>query len=364
MKRNSIDSQPEEASAAGHVFDVVRSFQQDQASFVGMVPAYIIAKLFVFDDASLTADLRAQRSIRDDRVSSIMVAILEDFDTLTLAPIIVSVDAHPLFKSTGETGTMVGRLHVPMSARFIVNSSGDHHAAIVKAINADPQLGRQSVPVVFLPDKGLKRCNAILEGIDRNRASRMATDGYCAHADRMPLTRLMIRRVAFLNALTEMNASNLSARSRKLFTLSGLANANAALFTDLKPEGRDQAATIAADWWIAVAKQIPEWQKVHDHKISAGEVRAEFIHTHATVLKAICLIGNAMLCRTQHRVTASMRHRLLGLSKVNWARSNQSWREIISATGRISKRNKTIERAAQLIALSASLPRPRRERSV
>ena len=93
----------------------------------------------------------------------------------------------------------------------------------------------------------------------------------------------------------EMEKSTLSARSRKLFTLSAIHSATRALLAGRDGEDLDELTGEAIAFWECVSQQFPEWELVRQRKITAGDVRQDFIHTHAVVLQAIGRAGRSLL---------------------------------------------------------------------
>ena len=51
----------------------------------------------------------------------------------------------------------------------------------------------------------------------------------------------------------------------------------------------------ASEFWDVIWKQFPEWEMVRKRRMPAGEVRAEFIHSHGVALHAIARVGNHLL---------------------------------------------------------------------
>ena len=140
--------------------------------------------------------------------------------------------------------------------------------------------------------------------------------------------------------LVEMEKSSLSARSRKLFTLSALHQANCALIGDADLDSVDDLADSCAEYWEAVASQIPEWTFVRESKMTSGEVRRDFIHSHAIVLQVLGETGRVL----QESHPRKWREKLSALSGVDWSRSNGIlWEGRAMIGGRVSKaRNNVI----------------------
>ena len=47
--------------------------------------------------------------------------------------------------------------------------------------------------------------------------------------------------------------------------------------------------------WLKMSKYLPEWGFVRHSKMTAGEVRRDFIHSHAIVLQALWALGRSAL---------------------------------------------------------------------
>jgi DNA sulfur modification protein DndB len=83
--------------------------------------------------------------------------------------------------------------------------------------------------------------------------------------------------------------------STKLFTLSAIYNGTSALLGHGSDGTIEELAQKALTFWEEVAKHIPEWQPVIHRKMTAEEVRRDFIHSHGIVLQAVGKVGNTLL---------------------------------------------------------------------
>jgi len=167
----------------------------------------------------------------------------------------------------------------------------------------------------------------------------------------------MVLNSPFFKALVELERSSLSPRSKKLFTLSAIYNANSALLDKLDIESRENSVVIATQWWEAVAEHIPEWNQVYEHKVSAGEVRQRYIHTHGTTLVALARVGNAILKNGSAPVIQSgWKSRIKPLSKIDWSRSNREWVGRTIINGQVKKGDQNIRLTANVIKRRLKLP--------
>ena len=329
----------------GYAFPALRGIQAGREYFVSMCPLRLIPKIFFYDEdeAELSPEQRAQRTLNKGRVPEMAEYIVENRDDYVFSAITASIDADVEFQPVGETGTArdVGQLRVPMDARFIINDGQHRRAAIEKALQEEPALGEESIAVVFFLDKGLDRCQQMFADLNRHavRPSKSLGVLYDHRDDMAAVVRLAVFKSDFFDGLVEMERSSLSRRSRKLFTLSSLYSATSELLEDFDFDSADHAAETTRQYWEAVANSMPQWRLVKDREMTAGEVRDDFIHSFGTVLQALGRLGNHLL---QHH-SDDWRKYVASLEGLDWSRSNtQMWEGRAMEGGRISRSNRNI----------------------
>ena len=303
-----------------------------------MCPLRLIPKIFLFNEEELVPELRAQRVLNKSRIPEMSRYVLDNRNNYTFSAITASVDADVRFDPLGTDadGKRVGRLHIPMSARFIINDGQHRRAAIEQAIRENPDLADESIAVVFFLDVGLERCQQMFADLNRYaiRPSPSINVLY-DHRDRMArLAKLVVMKSPVFRDVVEMERSTLSLRSRKLFTLSAIYTATSALLSNRNNESLEVNADLSVSFWEEVARQFPEWAQVRSLKMPASEVRRDFIHSHGIALQAIGRVGNALLNET----TTAWKRRLKGLRTINWLRSNaRLWEGRALIGGRVTK---------------------------
>ena len=306
-----------------YVFPAIRGVQAGREYYVSMCPLRLLPRLFLYDDEELVPELRAQRTLNKGRIPDISRYIVDNKDSYTFSAITVSIDGGVQFKpvsADGPAAFRMGSLTVEMDAKFIVNDGQHRRAAVVEALQVRPELGDETIAVVFFIDRGLERCQQMFADLNRYAVKPSASLGIlydhrsaAAHIAR----HLSLTSPVFKN-LIESERSSLSLRARKLFTLSALHFAILELLTEKELEDFTTATKKCHEFWEGVAEQIPEWTYVRESKMTAGEVRADFIHTHAIVLHALGRAGRAL-----YQLSASERaKRLRKLRAVDWSRKN------------------------------------------
>jgi len=323
----------------GYVFPAIRGVQASREYYVCMVPLRLIPRIFSFDEEELPPELRAQRLLNKARIPELKTYILENPTTYVFSSLTVSVDARVRFESLdgSKEAFSVGRLHVPMDARFIINDGQHRRAGIEAAMREKAELGDETISVVFFLDLGLERCQQMFADLNRHAIRPSTSLGLLyEHRDAgaMLTKRLVLECPVFRN-LVEMERTTLSPRSRRLFTLSAVHAATRALFSGREDElGAEEALKLASEYWEALAAVLPEWGAVLTHKATSGEVRRDFIHSHGIALQALGRAGNAL----HRRYPKQWKTRLAALGEINWSRDNSAlWEGRMMIGGRVSK---------------------------
>jgi len=340
----------------GYNFPAIRGLQAGREYFVSMCPLRVIPKIFLFDEQELKPELRAQRVLNSGRVPEISRYITDNPEDYVFSALTASIDADVGFQPLGEEGesSRVGVLTVPMDARFIINDGQHRRAAIEEALERRPELGDETIAVVFFLDKGLERCQQMFADLNRHaiRPSKSLGILYDHRDEGAKLARLVVLQSQFFRDLVEMERSTLSQRSRKLFTLSAIYRATMELLDDMELQDEQDAADVATRYWEAVAEHFPEWQQVRQGKMAAGEVRSDFIHSHGIVLQALGTAGNALM----RRYPKSWHKKLPALGEIDWSRSNQKlWEGRAMIGGRVSKSSHNVTLTTNVIKLQLGL---------
>jgi DNA sulfur modification protein DndB len=326
-----------------YLFPAIRGVQARREYYVSMCPLRLVPKVFLFDEDELVPELRAQRTLNRGRIPEIVRYMVGQRDNYVFSAITASIDADVKFQplGSGAEGTRVGVLHVPMAARFIINDGQHRRAAIEAALRDQPDLADESIAVVFFLDKGLERCQQMFADLNRYaiRPSKSLGVLYDHRDHRAKLAKLVVLRSPVFRDVVEMERSTLSARSRRLFTLSAIYAATSALLAEAEERPLDEHARVAGEFWEEIAKQIREWQLVREGRLTAGDVRRDFLHSHGTVLQALGRVGRALL--KEH--PKGWKQYLRKLRNVDWSRNNAKvWEGRTMLGGRVSKAEQNV----------------------
>lgn len=340
-----------------YTFPALRGVQAGREYFVAMCPLRLLPRLLQFDSQDLPPELRAQRVLNRGRIPALTRYIVEHPDDYVFSAITASIDGPMRFEPYEATGvkSALGQLVVPLSARLIVNDGQHRRAAIEEALREAPELGDETIAVVFFLDAGLKRSQQIFADLNTHAVRASASIGIL-YDFRSPLAHVARRaanEVPAFKGMTEMERSSIANRSLKLFTLSGIYYATGALLHKRADDeiSRPEEDTAVA-YWTALCHIIPEWHPQVMRATSSLELRRDYIHFHSVTLHALGMVG-ADLIATYPR---SWQKHLTPLYILDWRRTNAMWEGRAMVGGQLSKARAQIVRTASAIKQVLGLP--------
>ena len=326
-----------------YVFPAIRGIQAGREYYVSMCPLRLIPKIFLFDEEELVPELRAQRILNRSRVPEMASYLVENKKDYVFSSITASVDGLVKFEALGDKGdtSRVGTLKIDMNSQFIINDGQHRRAAIEEALKTRPEMGDETISVVFFVDRGLERCQQMFADLNRYAIRTSPSIGilYDHRDEQAKMSKLVVLKSKAFENIVEMEKTSLSARSRKLFTLSAIHSANIAIISGRDFENSELAAEVCSHYWDEVHKHISEWSQVQSGKLTSGEVRQDYVHSHAIVLQALGHLGRAIseLPKTKQKKQLKL------LADLDWRRSNSKiWEGRCMSGGRIQKSSSNV----------------------
>ena len=347
---NLRNSKEKMSSGFEYQFPAIRGIQAQREYYVSMCPMRLLPKLFQFDEEELAPELRAQRQLNRTRIPELSRYITENVDNYVFSAITVSIDADISFAPLPGQGeeNRIGILKIPMSARFIINDGQHRRAAIDVALRNNPELGDETIAVVFFMDKGLERCQQMFADLNRYaiRPSTSLSILYDYRDETARLVKSLIAESDVFRDVVELEKTSLAPRSRRLFTLSAIYHATNELLNGREETTPEEDARFALEFWEAVAAQMDEWNRVREGQLTAGEVRKDFIHTNGVVLQALARTGRGLVIR----YPKSWQKKLAGLKSIDWRRANNAlWEGRALLGGQLSKGHQNVILTANAI---------------
>lgn len=337
-----------------YILPVIRGIQAGREYYVSMCPVRFLPKLFPFESEELPPSMRAKRALNKARIPEIADYFVKNSGNYTCGAIAASIDADIIFEAVGNEAEerKIGRLRVPMDAKFTINDGQHRRAAFEMALRENPQLGYETVALILFLDIGLENSQQKFADLNSFQVPLESSLSllYNHRDDRAFAVKAVVKQVEVFRCLTEMEKGSLNGRSPKLFALSAIDRAIMALLSDSEPkkqakpsryraakqekeEELAQKIQLAVSYWNAVCSFIPDWQLVLHKQVAAGEMRRDCVHCHSVVLESLGEVGASLLSLFPE----SWEERLSLLQQVDWSFSNPDWEGGILLKGGISR---------------------------
>ncbi len=318
-----------------YTFSAIRGIQAKREYYSIMCPFKIVPRLFLFDEEEISPEIRSQRVLNKARIPEITRYIIENPTEYCFSAITASISGDIKFTpfSEEDLGNNVGKLIVGMSSTFVINDGQHRRAAIEEALKTNPEIGNEKICVVLFVDRGLKRCQQMFADLNKHAVRPSGSIGVLYdHRDPLAeLSRKVMVEVDAFNNMVELEKTSISNRSRKLFTLNSLYNANKALLGKNKKYSKISAQDekLCIEYWDRIVTFFQDWQDAKIKKINPSELRRDYVHAHGVVLHALGIVGHSLLFNYQK----GWKGKLNGLRNIDWRRSNSTLWEGRAMTG-------------------------------
>ena len=337
-------------------FDAMRGVQAGREYYVAMCPMKIIPKLFVFTEIDLPAEVRAQRVIRESRIPAITNYIINNPEDYVFSALTASVDGKMRFSPApggGEDGKL-GRLYIAMNSKLLINDGQHRRRAIEEALKVKPEMGNETISVVFFQDKGLKRSQQMFADLNKHAVKPTTSLGilYDHHDEYSQFIVRLANSVEIFRNRVELEQTSISNRATKFFTLSGISAATKFLLDGNTKDISLETEKLVIEYWNEITKNIPDWRNLMEDKVTAGELRKYYIHAHSNVLGTLGIIGAILL----KEYTDSWKEKLQALRNLPWERTDPKWEGRLAIQGRMNKTKIGMQLAANTILTEMSIP--------
>ncbi|WNR45137.1 DNA sulfur modification protein DndB [Paenibacillus roseipurpureus] len=337
-------------------FPAIKGVQASKDFYTVICPLRLIPKIFLFDEEEIPAEHRAQRLMNKSRIPEITNYILENPKDYVFSSLTASVDGEMSFHPYSEEFKDIGRLTISLDSKFLINDGQHRRAAIEEALKISPELGDESISVVFFHDRGLLRSQQLFADLNRHAVNTTSSIGILyEHRDQLALvTKNLITEVPLLERYTDKEKVSLSKNSPKLFALNHIFNTNCRLLGKKKGELiSDQEKQYIKEFWEIFCDSILEWGLVLKKEMSPRELRATSIAAHGVFLEAVGIVGYSLFSKYPTQWKSYLKQ----LSNIDWSRDNKSdWLgRAYGPTGRINKTNETVQLTANLIKVKLGL---------
>lgn len=336
-------------------FPAIRGTQAGRDYYVIMCPLSIVSKLFLFNEGELPPEYRSQRILNKKRIPEMSSYIVNNPNDYVFSSLTASIDGHCDFSPLNEEiDNKIGILKVAMDSRLLINDGQHRRAAIEEALKEQPALADETISIVLFLDEGLNRSQQIFADLNKHAVNVSKSIGVL-YDSRDPVamyTKQLMNSNRNINNFTDKENSSIAKYSAKLFSLSSINETNRKLFKglDLTDTNVIEYATF---FWDSLCNNMLEWQQVFEKKLSASELRLNYVNSNGVVLEALGLIGNQLYGEKAE----TLNELFSKLKAIDWHRENAEWKHrAIDSNGRIAKSSTYVKLTCNLIKLKLELP--------
>lgn len=329
-------------------FPAVKGVQAGKEYYIAMVPLGIIGRLFPDEEQYVPPEFRAQRRLNISRIPVMSRYILENRESYVFSALAATIGGEYSFKGDANS---LGILRISMDAAVLINDGQHRKAAIMDAIQEDPTLKEETIPIVFFEDKGLQRSQQIFTDLNKNavKTSNSISELYDTRDEMAVVTRETVGNIDFLNTFTDKEKDNLGKFDACLFTLNMFYTANKAILGKTVKKGDRE---FLLRFWSGVADNMSPWSDLSNKEISKKALREEYIATQSVILQALGRVGRYYYTHPEE----DMENGLKRLSGINWKRNSQIWNTRVLKKGRVLVNRKAIILTANVIKEKIGIP--------
>ncbi|WP_461673164.1 DNA sulfur modification protein DndB [Priestia megaterium] len=350
-----------------YTFPALRGMQGGKEYYVVMCPLRLIPKIFLFDEEEIPPEYRAQRIINRIRIPEITNYIVENPNDYVFSSLTASIDGdiefHPF--SNDQFFHDLGQLRISLDSKFLINDGQHRRAAIEEAIKVAPELGDETISVVFYHDQGLKNSQQIFSDLNRHAVNTTSSIGILYdHRDRLALvTKQIVTENELLSRYTDKEKVNLSKNSPKIIALNHIFNTNSRILGKVKGDSlsEDEEAFLRKFWQV-LCDTIVEWKMVFNKELNPRDLRVNYIVGHGVFIESVGLVGKYL--REHH--LADWDTYIEKLSDIDYSRNNtKDWLgRAFTANGRIQKTKDTVTLTSNKLKMKLGLPLTETEQKV
>jgi DNA sulfur modification protein DndB len=338
---------PRYESQNAFTFPALRGIQAGKEFYVVMTQLRHIPRIFIFNESEVPPELRAQRILNKSRLPALVNYVLENKDNYVFSALTASIDGEITFSEDENTPNM-GVLKIPMDAKLLINDGQHRRAAVERIIQESPELGYESIPVVFFVDTGLSQSQQMFADLNKNSV-RPTQSLSILYNQRDGLSRevlSLIEDVSFFRGKIEKEKSSISNRSRKLFTLSAIFSANTHILSNGSQKTiSNQQKKFARDYWNYMVQIIEPWKLINEDKLTPKEFREDYTCAHGVLLDALGYLGSWLV----QTFPNDWKKHLTTISDIDWRKTSKIWDGVAMINGRMAKTPANVEATFHLL---------------
>jgi DNA sulfur modification protein DndB len=320
-------------------FDVTAGIQAGAAVFSAMLPLKLLVELIEIDWVETPVEERYQRIPSPKRVRELKNYVVETQDAYILPPLTASIEGEYEFQKYEESDN-AGRLTLHPGVKLYLIDGGHRRKGAEQIIQEVALLGRETIGVYFVIDRGLEQLQQWFATVNRTmqRVPKTLELQYDQSDRDANFNREVVDSIPLFSKYT--NRETGSASENKLFVLTWFYNAHRLMRSGLGSYSDDLAFCRA--FWQAAIANIPDWRNYDPKKVDPKKARDKISAT-AIFLKAMASVGGELAivyCReAKPSMQEDLNKYLEPLQPIEWTKDNPELQGVIVQNNKILTRN-------------------------
>lgn len=239
-------------------------------------------------------------------------------------------------------GANLGVLTLSQNDPLVIVDGQHRLGAIQEAIDRDPSLRDESIPVVLFPYISIDHAQQLFSDLNRNaKKTTKSLDILFDHRDLVnQVVQRIVLEVPFFGDRVNLEDASVPLQSSQVFTLAGIYQATKPVLDALHETGglpvlsadaMDEYVARLAEFWRVVGECFPEWGKVAAGEIDIRQTRGLYLHWNSGVLSAVGEFAAGLVREDpsdwEWRLRATLNHP----DNARWTRSSEHWQGIATA---------------------------------
>lgn len=333
------------------VVDCIRGYQSKNYFYSTILTYKELTSLFTFieDKSEIPPEQRAQREINKRSVKALVKYLYSD-NGYILPSIVAELEGSE-FKFEPFTdknqNNLAGRLIISINELIEVLDGQHRLASIRQILEESSDFENEGINVVIYQYVNLKLSQQRFSDLN-SKGQKVSTNLSRVYDERCPiadLTRSSIKNIEQLYRKTEMEFT--SPKGDKLFCFIYFYQANKIIsdyLSKLKIPNLKIKSLINI-YWKCVNEVMKDWQDVYNGRQTNAEVKTFSISTHSITINALGIVGRGILFDTNNsfgtqkytkeEATIYIQKRLVGLSEIDFSKSNFPIENICLKRGKV-----------------------------
>ena len=330
----------------------------DVSYYVVVLPYSTVVRYVTTSDSNLPPRERENRRPRPARFAEISKYIQNNrfdyrFSALTCTYGRNGTQGPMSWRPAQESGdaSRIGILTLDQRDPLIIVDGQHRLGAIKQAVEDDPSLGDEMIPIVLFPYLTVLAAQQLFS--DLNRTAKKTTKSLDILFDHRDISNRIVQKVvdqvSFFGERTNLEDASVPINSSYMFTLSSIYQASkpvidaaastGMILKDLNSDNEDEYVAFLSEVWEFIGSHFEQWEQVATYEEDIRIIRSQYVHWHSGVISTI----GEVVAMAMKEFADGWKNPISEAIKPNenfgWERGRPDWQGVILAGNSVMPRS-------------------------